>query len=98
MSSGPSHKLGRCSPKCPEWAGCAVGCRHPNNSLVRQISFHLPIGRDSYNFWTLQCSSPRLRIFPFLVKIVENTYNLVNSCLIYVKISASQLLCESKGD
>src|ERR1700683_2069865 len=41
---------------------------------------------------------PRLTIFPFLVKIVENTYNLVNSCSIYVNISASQLLCESEGD
>ena len=35
-----------------------MSCRHPDNSLVRQISFHLPSGRDSYNFWTLQCSSP----------------------------------------
>ena len=41
---------------------------------------------------------PWLTIFPFLVKIVENTYNLVNSCSIYVKISASQLLCKSEGD
>ena len=35
---------------------------------------------------------------PFLVKIVENTCNFVNSCSIYINIDASKSPCESKGD
>src|ERR1700683_1094845 len=47
------------------------------------------------------CSSavpPQLTIFPFLVKIVENTCNFVNSCSIYVEIGAFESLCKYEGD
>ena len=40
----------------------------------------------------------QLGIFPFLDKIIENTCNFMNSCWIYIKISASQLLCKYEGD
>src|ERR1700683_4365093 len=40
----------------------------------------------------------RLGIFPFSDEIIENTCNFVNSCSIYIKISASQSLCGYEGD
>src|ERR1700683_5045065 len=64
MVSDPSHKPGRCSPKCPEWAGCAVGCEASNNKLPRQISFQLSCKRGQYNFWRLQWTSPCTRACP----------------------------------
>ena len=39
-----------------------------------------------------------LDFLPFLVKIVENTCNFVNSCSIYIKNSASKSPCRSEGD
>ena len=36
--------------------------------------------------------------FSFLDKIVENACNFMNSCSIYIKISASQSLCKYEGD
>src|SRR6202050_1369390 len=64
MASDPSHKPGRCSPKCPEWAGCAVGCKPSNNELTGQISFQLSSRRGPYRFWRLQWSSPCTRACP----------------------------------
>ena len=40
----------------------------------------------------------RLGISPFLDKIVENACNFMNSCSIYINISASQSLCKYEGD
>src|ERR1700683_916356 len=64
MASDPSHKPGRCSPKYPEWAGCAVGCEPSNNKLARQIYFQLFSRRGPYNFLRLPQSSPCTRACP----------------------------------
>src|ERR1700691_321472 len=40
----------------------------------------------------------RLGIFPFSDEIIENARNFMNSCSIYIKISASQWLCKYEGD
>src|SRR6202050_570414 len=50
MASDPSHKPGRCSPKYPEWVGCAVGCKPSNNKLTRQISFIYLVEGDHIGF------------------------------------------------
>ena len=64
MASDPSHKPERCSPKCPEWAGCSVGCKPSNNKLARQIYFQLFSRMRPYNFLRLPQSSPGTRACP----------------------------------
>ena len=54
--------------------------------------------RRGVNLQLVAVLKAQLGISPFLDKIVENACNFMTSCLIYIKISASQLLCKYEGE